>query len=147
VRTTASASVLFLAAVGCYNYQPLAAPTPAPGTRIEAQLTDAGELQMAGQIGPGATRVRGEVIQTDSDGLLLALTSVLGRNQQETLWNREQVRIPLALVSEVQQRRFALEKSIFFGGAVAGALFGAIKAFEGGGGGGTGGRGPGPLPQ
>ena len=141
------ALILLLPAFGCYNYQPLAAPTPAPGTRVEAQLTDAGSLQMAGQIGPGATRVRGEVVESSPDTLLLALTSVVGHNQQETLWNREQVRIPLTTIAQVEQRRFALEKSVLFGGAVVGGLFAAIKAFEGGGGGISGGGGGGPQPQ
>lgn len=142
-----SALILVLLVAGCYRYLPLESPAPAPGTRVAADLTDAGSLQMANQVGPGITSVRGEVIESNPDALLLALTSVVGRNEQETFWNGEQVRIPLTTVARVQQRRFALGKSILFGGAVVGGLFGAIKAFEGGGGGGGTGGGGGPQPQ
>jgi hypothetical protein len=144
----ASALIPVLLVAGCHSYHPLENPAPASGTRIAADLSDAGSLEMASQIGPGATTVRGEVVESDSAGLLLALRSVLGRNEQETFWNGEQVRIPLTTVARVQQRRFALGKTILFGGAVVGGLLGAIKAFEGdGGGGGAGGGGGGPAPQ
>jgi hypothetical protein len=144
----ASALIPVLLVAGCYSYHPLENPAPASGTRIAADLSDAGSLEMASQIGPGATTVRGEVVESDSAGLVLALRSVLGRNQQETFWNGEQVRIPLTTVARVQQRRFALGKSILFAGAVVGSLLGAIKAFEGeGSGGGPGSGGGGPAPQ
>jgi hypothetical protein len=103
---------------------------------------------MASQIGPGALSVRGEVLQTEPEALVLALTSVLGRDQQETLWKGEHVRIPLNTVARVQQRRFALKKTLLFGGAVLGGLFAAVAAFDGSGAGGGGsGRGGGPSPQ
>lgn len=97
--------------------------------------------------GPGITRVRGEVVESKPDALFLALRSVLGRNEQETFWSGEQVRIPLVTVSRVEQRRFALGKTLLFGGSVVGGLFAAIKAFAGSGNGGfSGGTGE-PSPQ
>lgn len=146
MRALALIGVLLVA--GCYSYHPLASPIPTVGTRVTADLTDTGSLQMASQVGPRITSVSGDVVESDRDGLLLALNSVMGRNQQETFWQGEQVRIPLATVARVQQRRFALGKTILFSGTVVGALLGAIKAFEGdgSGGGGTGG-GVGPSPQ
>jgi hypothetical protein len=140
--------ILVLLVAACYSYTPLESPAPASGTRVAADLTDAGSLQLASQIGPGATRVRGEVVESQPDALFLALTSVLGRNEQETFWSGEQVRIPLITVARVQQRSFALGKTILFGGAVLGGLFAAIKAFEGSGNGGGTTGGPGePSPQ
>jgi hypothetical protein len=147
MRVSAVLPVLLL--VGCYSYRPLENPTPASGTRVAADLTDAGSIEMASQIGPGITSVYGEVLQSDSQAVLLALSSVLGRNQEETLWKGEQVRIPLTTVARVQQRRFALGKSLLFGGAFVGGLLGAVKAFEGSGNssGGVTGGGGGPSPQ
>jgi hypothetical protein len=143
-----SALTLGLLAAGCYSYQPLETPTPAAGTRVEAVLTDAGSVQMASQIGPGASAVRGEVVQSDSQAVLLALTSVVGRNEQETFWKGEQVRIPLTTLSRVQQRKFATGKTILFGGVFAGGMLVAVQAFiSGGEGGGGGGGGGGPEPQ
>jgi hypothetical protein len=146
VRYAVASSVLLLA--GCYSYHPLATPAPASGTRVAADLTDAGSVQLASQVGPGATSLRGEVVESDPDALLLALKSVLGRNEQETFWAGEQVKVPLTVVMRVQQRRFAPGKSILFGGAVLGGLFVAVKAFEGHGSeGGGAGSGGGPSPQ
>jgi hypothetical protein len=146
MRIVALILVVLLVA-GCYTYRPLENPTPASGTRIAADLTDAGSLEMASQIGPGITRVRGEVVASKPDALLLALRSVLGRNDQETFWKGEQVRIPLTTVARVEQRRFALGKTLLFGGTVLGGLVVAIKAFEGSGSGGMSGGGGGPEPQ
>lgn len=146
MHSTAVVPILLLA--GCYSYHPLETPAPDPGIRVEADLTGGGSLAMASQIGPDAMRVRGEVLETESEALVLAITSVLGRNEQETFWRGEPVRIPLITVARVQQRRFALGKTILFGGAVMGGLLAAVKAFQGdGSGGGVAGGGGGPSPQ
>jgi hypothetical protein len=117
----------------CYSYHPLETPTPRPGIRVEAELTGGGSLALASQIGPGARTVRGEVLQTDAEAMVLALSSVLGRNEQETYWKGEQVKFPLITVERVQERRFALPKTLMFAGALVGSLFVAVKAFDGGG--------------
>lgn len=145
----ASPLIAVLLVAGCYAYRPLENPTPAAGTQVTADLTDAGSLELASQIGPGIISVRGEVVESDPQAVLLALRSVMGRNQQETFWNGEQVRIPLTTVARVEQRRFALGKSLLFGGAFVGGLLGAVTVFEGGGAssGGITGGGGGPAPQ
>jgi hypothetical protein len=131
----------------CYNYYPLEDPAPASGTRVAAELTDAGSIELSNKIGPGITSVRGEVVESDPNALTLALTSVLGPNEQETFWKRERVRVPLATVARVQERKFALGKTILFGGAIIGSLLAAIEAFESGGVGGGGSGGGRPTPQ
>jgi hypothetical protein len=141
------AILLVTLSTACYSYHPLQAPVPASGTRVAAELTDAGSVAMAAQVGPQVVSVRGEVLESDRDGLLLALSSVLGRNDQETFWKGERVRLPLATVARVEQRRFALGKTMLFGAVAVGGILAAIKAFQGdgnGGGisGGTGGGSP-----
>lgn len=144
----ATAMILVLLVPGCYRYQPLETPTPAAGTRVVADLTNAGTLELASQIGPGIASLRGAVVECDQEALLIALSSVLGRNEQETFWSGEQVRIPRTAVARVQQRRFALGKSFLFGGTVVGGLLAAVRAFQGdGSGGGVTGGGGGPQPQ
>jgi hypothetical protein len=143
-----SALALILLVVGCYSYRPLESPTPLSGTRVEADLTDAGSVQLASQVGPGVTSVRGEVLESDSQAVLLALTSVVGRNQQEVFWSGEQVRVPLTTIARLQQRKFATGKTIAFGGALLGGMLLAAEAFiSGGAGGGGGGGGGDPGPQ
>jgi hypothetical protein len=123
---------------GCYSYRPVETLTPGLQTLVQADLTDAGSVQMASQIGPGISSVRGEVVESDSQAVLLALTSVVGRNEQEVFWAGEQVRIPLTAVARLQQRRFAPGKTMVFGGAFLGSLLVAVEAFTGGGSGGGG---------
>jgi hypothetical protein len=139
-----SALILVVLVAGCYSYHPLEDPAPASGTQVAADLTDTGSLELASQVGPGVMSLRGEVVESNHDALLLALTSVLGRNEQEIFWRGEQVKVPLTVVMRVQQRRFAPGKTILFGGAVLGGLLAAVKAFEGNGnpGGGPGSGGP-----
>jgi hypothetical protein len=143
-----SALVFLIAVGGCYTYHPLQDPIPESGSRVAADLTDAGSLALASQVGPGVVTIRGEVVESDREGILLALTSVLGRDEQETLWKGEQVRIPFTTVARVTQRRFALGKSFLFSWAAVGGLVAAIKAFQGdGSAGGISGGGNGPSPQ
>jgi hypothetical protein len=143
----ASPVVLFLVLSGCYRYQPLETPAPIPGTQVVANLTDAGSMALASQVGPGVASLRGAVVEWDHDGLLLALSSVMGRNDQETFWRGERVRVPHSTVASVQQRRFALGKTFLFGGTVVGGLLAAVTAFQGSGGGGVPGGGTGGQPE
>lgn len=144
----ASAVLLLLLLAGCYSYQPLETPAPATGTQVVAELTDAGSVALASQVGPGVASLRGAVVQWDQDTLLLALSAVMGRNDQETFWRGERVRVPHSSIAQVQQRRFALGKSFLFGGTVMGGLLAAVTAFQGGsGGGGVPGGGTGGQPE
>jgi hypothetical protein len=140
--------MLFLLGSGCYSYHPVETPAPASGTTVEADLTTGGSIVLASQIGPGAMSVRGQVLESEADSLLLALKSVVGRNEQETFWRGEHVRIPLITVARVEQRKFSVGKSILFSGAVVGGLIAAVKAFRGdGSGGGISVGGGSPSPQ
>lgn len=133
--------------VACYRYGGIEVPAPDSGTQVSAELTGAGSAELANQLGPNVTTVRGQVLESMGDTLLLALSAVTGRNQQETFWKGEQVRIPLAAVARVQQRRFSLGRSLLLGGAALGAMVVAGKAFEGNGsavGGAPGGSNPPP---
>jgi len=146
MRTVTLLPLAILAA--CYSYHPLETPAPRSGIRVEADLTGGGSMAMASQIGPGALSVRGEVLQTDDEAMVLALSSVVGRNEQETYWKGEQVRFPLITVERVQERKFAPAKTLMFGAALVGSLFVAVKAFDGGNsGGGSSGGGGGSGPQ
>ena len=132
---------------GCYTYDSVEQPAPVAGTRIEAELTGTGSVELAGQLGHGITTLRGQVIESNDVGLLVALNSVTMRNHERTSWKGEQVRIPLSTVARVNRRRFSLGRSLLLGGAAIGALVAAVVAFDGGGsavGGGVGtGGGPG----
>jgi hypothetical protein len=132
----------------CYTYDVVELPTPAAGTRIEAELTGAGSLELAEQLGQNIAAVRGEVVASDDLEMLLALNSVTVKDNDRTSWKGEQVRIPLTTVARVHRRRFSLGRTLLLGGAAIGALVAAGLAFDGegsavGGGVGTGG-GPGP---
>jgi hypothetical protein len=131
---------------GCYTYDSVEQPAPIAGTRIEAELTGPGSAQLAGQLGPDVTTLRGQIIESTSIGLLVSLNSVTARNHERATWKGEQVRIPLSTVARVNQRRFSLGRSLLLGGAAIGALVAAVVAFDGGGSAVGGGVGTGGAP-
>jgi hypothetical protein len=130
----------------CYTYDSVGQPAPVAGARIEAELTGTGSAQLAGQLGHDITTLRGQVIDSNDVGLLVALNSVTLKNHERTSWKGERVRIPLSTVARVNQRRFSLGRSLLLGGAAIGAMVAAVVAFDGGGSGVGGGVGTGGGP-
>lgn len=134
--------VTFVVTGACYTYDSVQGPTPLPGTKVSADLTGAGSVQLANQLGPNVAAVRGRVVRADETVMILSLNSVTAQNDEQIFWKGEQVRIPLTTVAQVQQRRFSLGRSLIFGGVAVGAVVAAGAAFSGGGSG-VGGIGPG----
>ena len=52
---------------GCYTYQPLQEPSPAVGSRISAEITPPGAMQLAPAMGVAAQDIRGQVVAADPD--------------------------------------------------------------------------------
>jgi hypothetical protein len=118
-------------AAGCYTYRPLSAPEPAAGTRVQADLTDAGADSLAARIGPSIQAVDGDVVRADSAGLTLAVREVENRRGERSDWQGEPVVIPRRFVRELQQRRLSVGGTGLLGGAIAAGLVAATQAFGG----------------
>jgi hypothetical protein len=122
----------------CYAQQPLTTLVPAPATRVVAQLTDSGVVTMAGAIGPSAAEVEGVIAEANADTWTLHLVRVEQRGGVSTTWNREPVRFPRSVLTNVRERKLDRNRSWFAAGIVAAAavavalLFGPVLGGGGG---------------
>lgn len=122
---------LTLATVGCYTYRPIATPEPAQGTRVSAQLTGQGSVDLAGQIGPDVLHVEGEVVEADSAGLELVVREVESSRGIRSDWQGEQVRIPREAVAGMQERRLSVGGTGLMGGVMAAGLYAIYRVLGG----------------
>src|SRR5437899_13032164 len=61
---------------GCYNYSPLAQPTPDQGAYVSITLSDAGTVDLARYLGPSVFVLRGRYVGADDHRLVLAVSFV-----------------------------------------------------------------------
>ena len=146
----APAGVLSLvwALTGCYVYQPLGAAEPEVGSRVAAELTEAGTDTLARAVGPQVVELRGSITGVQDQSLILALSSVSDRTGRVTTWAGEQVVVPVLAVRTLAAKRLSAGRTVLLGIAcVAGSVI-LLDAFEGMMAGGSGGgRTPGGEPQ
>ncbi|HEU4563737.1 MAG TPA: hypothetical protein VFS05_03770 [Gemmatimonadaceae bacterium] len=129
--------VVALTTTGCYTYTPVAAPTPAPGTSVQAQLTDQGTRSLGNLLGFGVVEVRGDVANASPDSLTISVQAVRLGNGVENFWQGERVTLDRSLISRVSERTFSLKKTLLTGAgfvAVAIAAGSALGGSSGGGG-------------
>lgn len=116
---------------GCYTYQPLPRTPPAPGTRVSAELTDQGSIDMSSQLGPEVAQVNGEVIEADSTALRLAILGTANRRGIESDWQREQVAIPVNALGRLEQRKLSVGGTALAGGLAIGGLYAMYRLLGG----------------
>jgi hypothetical protein len=134
-RLTWLAATLLLGA--CYSYTtagPVETVSPKIGTRIALTLTPGGVAVLAGQLGPQATYVEGEVLETDSTALRLTVRRVEDSRRIGTEWKGEQVTVPREAIASVTERRLSIGATAILSGLAVGGVIGAYAAFgtEGG---------------
>ena len=112
-----------LTATGCYMERPLQDPTPAPSTRVIAQLTDSGTVALSNALGPGALGVEGVVTSADAQSWTLQMVRVNHRDGRVIEWNREPVQFPRNLLSQPMVKVLDKKRSwLLAGGIVVGAF-------------------------
>jgi hypothetical protein len=123
-RVTRLAVLALLPAItACYTVQPITSPAPAAGSRIVAELTDAGTAMMAPWLGPGALEIEGLVESATEEEWRLALIRVDHRQRGVVSWNREEVVFPRSALSGVAVRTMNRKRSILAAvGITGGAL-------------------------
>jgi hypothetical protein len=120
-----------VALAGCYTYRPLATPEPAQGTRVSAQLTGQGSVDLAGQIGPDVLHVEGEVVEADSTGLELVVHEIESFRGIRSDWQGEHVKIPRDAVAGMQERRLSVGGTGLMGGVMAAGLYAIYRVLGG----------------
>jgi hypothetical protein len=126
----------------CYNYRPLATPTPEPGTYVAVTLTDAGSLELAPYLGPNVFVVRGRYVGDAEQGVLLSVSSVELVRGDQVEWKGERVTLPKSAIASVQVRQLSKRRSALLVGVGLTGLVATTAAFtlNGGGSGGLLGR-------
>jgi hypothetical protein len=115
----------------CYTYKPLPSTGPETGTRISAELTDQGSIDMSSQLGPGVTQVQGEVLPSDSIALRLAILTTANNRGIESDWQREQVAIPVNALGRLEQRKFSVSQTALAGGLAITGLYAMYRLLGG----------------
>jgi hypothetical protein len=112
---------------GCYVNQPLVGsrPEPAPGTRLAIELTDAGRVGMALQVGPEVVSVEGALIERSDSQYVLGVTKVVGLYGAQSRWQGERVAFRAEYVRRMSERRFSPGRTA---GAVVGMVAGVVVA-------------------
>ena len=94
---------------GCYTMQPLVGsrPEPAPGTRLIIELTDAGRVAMANQMGTEVARFESRLVRQTDSAYVLSVSMVVGAWGAQARWNGEQVMLRTDYVRTIGERRFS----------------------------------------
>jgi hypothetical protein len=112
VRGAVAILLLLPSVTGCYRYVPVSEPATVAGTEVSLGITDRGRVALAGQVGPGARRLRGRLTQATDSLIVISLTSVeyLGAGSAAR-WAGEAVTVSRDFVSDIAQRRLSRSRS------------------------------------
>ena len=121
---------------GCYRYDPLTTPRPAPGTFVAVTLSDTGSAQLARVLGPAVFIVRGRVLASDDGGLgglgglLVSVSSVETKQGVPVAWQGESVAVPDGAIASLDERRLAKGRSVLIAAIGAGGLVATTLTFS-----------------
>ena len=93
------------------------------GRRVELDLTDAGRVQMAQQVGPRVRTLLGDVTALSDSQMVLALRAVSDVRGVETFWTGEQVTVPRASIGAVAERRLSRGRTAIFSAGMLATLY------------------------
>ena len=110
---------------GCSTMRPLQGAEPQVGTKVAFDVNDAGRVALGGTVGPEIAQLEGQLIEKNSEGYLLAISTTRLLRGGEQVWSGEQVRVKSEYLGSAYERRFSLGRSLALG-AVAFGGFGAF---------------------
>lgn len=102
---------LLLPTAACYQHVPVDRPVPAPRTRVSAQLTDRGSLDLAPRIGNMIDRVEGSVVEASDSTLVLAMSAAIDRRGITTSWTGETVELRRDQIASLRERKLSHTRS------------------------------------
>jgi hypothetical protein len=114
-------SALLGVSTACYTSHPLMG-APDPGTLAVVTLNDRGRSVLNEALGANAERVEGSVLSRTDSSFVLAVRSVEYFGGTTNTWKGEEVRVPIAGVRGVTERRFARGRTYVIIGASVAAL-------------------------
>jgi hypothetical protein len=105
------ASVL-ASSTGCYTYPARAASEVNPPALVTVDVTDAGRLGLAEQMGSEVKRIEGEVVQRSDSALRLMVTEVSFLNGTSNKWQGQEVTIRPLDVKAISQRTYSQQRTM-----------------------------------
>jgi hypothetical protein len=120
-----SGAFLFPAATGCYAYRQPPDGTLPIGGRVALGITDRGRVAVGEQVGPGALRIRGELVATTDSTYVVRVESVENLNGRTTKWSGEQVVISRDHVGTASEHRYSRGRTLL---AMSGVAVGVALA-------------------
>ena len=115
--------------LGCYTAVPIAGESARTGTRISVELTDAGTVDVASQVGPRIHLLVGDVSAVTDSSIVLAVRSTTDVRGIESLWQGEQVTVKRTDISSVGERRLSPSRTAVFSAILVGGAFLVARAF------------------
>lgn len=125
--TVAGAALLPLA-TGCYSYRTVPSDAVSPGMPISLGITDRGRVALGEQVGPGALRIEGTLVDRTDSLYVLRVSEVDYLDGRSNRWSGETVRVPRDFVGTVGERNFSRARTWLAAGAVTAITAAAIVA-------------------
>jgi len=114
---------------GCYSYARVSG-SPAVGSDIEVELTDAGAADLARLVGPNVVSIRGRVNELTPDTVHLSVESVMKRSGVDEYWSKEPLAVSRAHIASVATRKFSAGRSAMLALTAIGGAFIVRAAIE-----------------
>ncbi len=92
--------------------------TPKPDVDVSLDLTDAGRISAANQLGPEVRSVTGRIVSSTETDVTLAVRDVSYLRGQETHMSGESVTFKRTELSAATERQFSASRSLLLAGAI-----------------------------
>jgi hypothetical protein len=114
---------------GCYQYVPADHTDLPPATAISVELSARGTTNVASRIGENVVAVEGNVTESTSSSLTLALLAVRRRGENTpSTWNRESITLATDEIGRVKRRQLSRGRTAVASAALATASVGLVVA-------------------
>lgn len=125
MRRIASVGALVLAGAGltgCYTLQVSQGTLLTTGSQVAFDITDAGRLALAGQVGPEIAQVEGRLFAVENDEFVIAVSHVKLLRGGDQVWKGERIRVRSGHVSRMYERRLSRGRTVVASAIGAGAV-------------------------
>lgn len=95
----------------CYTFAAASTGAKVPGTRLAFGLTDRARADLAEQVGPGAARIEGTLLQDGGAGYVVSIAKVRTIDGKTSRWGGERITIGHDQVANVFERKFSRSRT------------------------------------
>lgn len=111
------------ALAACYGYVPTEPSTPAPGTHVAADISQAAADRLTPTFGPGVLQLRGMVVEQQPDRLSMVVEVYSTARNGDLSGNNAAVWVPFGEIRQIEEKQLSIGRSVILGvGFVSGAL-------------------------